>query len=85
MKIWDSLIMVNPNTYRLSSVPLPVHSISVHEALLPLASLPLTLPPDDLGPVAASFPVVALEFTAAMLRHPHSPWDGACGIFEKVL
>ena len=76
---------VNRTAYRLSSVPLPVHSTSVHETLLPLAPLPLILPLDDLGTVAASLPVVALRFTAAMLRHPHSPWEGACGLFEEVL
>ena len=75
MGIRDSLIMtsaLNPSTYRLSSVPLPVHSTSVHETLLPLAPLPPILPPDDLSPTAASL-VAAERLTAAMLRLPHSP------------
>ena len=56
----DSLIVasaVNPTTYRLPSVPLPMFSTSVHETLLTLAPLTPILPPDVLGPVAASFPV----------------------------
>ena len=88
MEFWDLLIIasaVNQTNYRLSSVPLHVHSTSAHETLLPLAPLSPISPPDDLGAVAASLPVVALGFTAAMLRHPHSLWNGACGLFEKVL
>ena len=58
---------VNPTTYRVSSVPLPVLSTSVHETLLTLAPLTPILPPDVLGPVAASFPVAEPILTSAHL------------------
>ena len=56
---------VYPTTYRLSSVPLPVLSTSVHETLLTLTPLSPILQPEGLGPVAASFPVAEPISTSA--------------------